>query len=185
LKRRFVKTGFCLLLAICSALVLLWVRSHYLADGIFWKTEHTEFRIVSSTGAALLIGRRPLPSSQFPKYVGLGYTRQPPHDLLERIAPMRSRATIDWGWRRVGLAIVTGQTRTEDYWCAMLPYWVIIFVLSLALWPRRLWCAHRRWHRRKHGRCVHCGYDLRASIDRCPECGRPTSKTAASNLSAP
>jgi hypothetical protein len=62
------------------------------------------------------------------------------------------------------------------YWEAGVPLW---FVAALALIPPAI--AARSWWRRRRvveGRCRVCGYDLRASPQRCPECGTPVAAPA-------
>ena len=57
-----------------------------------------------------------------------------------------------------------------------LPYWLL--TLSAGILPG-FWCW-RRWkanRRQKAGLCLICGYDLRASPERCPECGTPVAPT--------
>lgn len=52
------------------------------------------------------------------------------------------------------------------------------FLAALPLPVPFAWLAIRRRQRRadrrrRHGRCTACGYDLRATPGRCPECGEP------------
>jgi predicted amidophosphoribosyltransferase len=49
--------------------------------------------------------------------------------------------------------------------------WALALLLSLT---PTLWLLRRR--PRAAGHCPHCGYDLRATPDRCPECGAETEK---------
>jgi hypothetical protein len=51
------------------------------------------------------------------------------------------------------------------------PYWVptSLFALFSTLGLRRM---HRNSRARVRGSCPACGYDLRATPDRCPECGQ-------------
>jgi hypothetical protein len=53
-----------------------------------------------------------------------------------------------------------------------LPFWLILIALG-ALPAFRALAVWRARRRRREGHCAKCGYDLRASSERCPECGTP------------
>ncbi len=63
------------------------------------------------------------------------------------------------------------------------------WTLEVSLWMPTLLCAllplysfhliHRRYKHKKLGLCLKCGYDLRASKDRCSECGAAIEKSPA------
>jgi hypothetical protein len=65
-------------------------------------------------------------------------------------------------------------------WRVYLPAWLLAVVTavlpSAIVW--RLWKKLRDRRRRQTGSgwCKECGYDLRATPDRCPECGTAASK---------
>jgi hypothetical protein len=65
------------------------------------------------------------------------------------------------------------------HWCVGFPLWAL--VLGTVALPAIRWRAFvglTKFARRPrpHGFCESCNYDLRASPDRCPECGRAVSR---------
>ncbi len=59
----------------------------------------------------------------------------------------------------------------HSWFCEIvLPYWLLFVIFAVPLaWQLRT--VYRR--RCREGLCPTCGYDLRATPDRCPECGIP------------
>ena len=71
---------------------------------------------------------------------------------------------------------------STSIWRIFLPYWVI--ALGCAVYP--IWASVARWSRNRNQNkgecCIRCGYDLRATPLRCPECGLLVSTVGARSV---
>jgi hypothetical protein len=88
--------------------------------------------------------------------------------------------TYGFGRRRGGSALTGGGG--FGYTVVRVPVWFAAAVLALPPLTR-LPLATRRRRRTREGHCKCCGYDLRATPGRCPECGAVPPKSVS--LSAP
>jgi hypothetical protein len=63
---------------------------------------------------------------------------------------------------------------TYDFSLVQAPMWFVILLFALLPLVAGVRLARRRRRARRlaAGCCIACGYDLRASPERCPECGR-------------
>ena len=61
------------------------------------------------------------------------------------------------------------------YYFIVLPHWIPVSTLG-SLFVVFYLPIQRRRKRKKLGLCVKCGYDLRGSKERCPECGLSLEK---------
>ena len=67
---------------------------------------------------------------------------------------------------------------SSNYGIGMGYFTLLFLVLPALRLPAVIrWVKQRKARKLDH--CAKCGYDLRGSIDRCPECGTPASKTGS------
>jgi len=182
MRRRLFTFAAALSLLLCVAAIALWVRSYTGSDSVSrrWMTaadshhiEHRgqqiqwtlgQVRFLIQNDTAFFPGQM-TPDSANPHWSYFRYGAG--HDGWE--APPAESI-----WNRLGFAAwETGWSSSfadshARVWAA--PAWLLTVILALlpAAWG---WGAYRQRRRKQTGRCIACGYDLRASPDRCPECG--------------
>ena len=167
-------TALSLLLLVATA--GLWTRSYWATDYFFWQGR----RVLPNTELAVLRGRLVL---CFEAVMIVGVTAEK-WEWRDGFSHGAVRPSIDdtsfFGrpssaelsvWRKIGFRDDYIRSPREPIGSAWeCPCWFVCLLYCL-LPARRLvlWLRQRR--RRTSGLCPTCGYDLRASKDRCPECG--------------
>jgi len=151
--RRLLNLLTALSLLLCVAACVLWVRSYLRPESATWPYPN---------------GPRVFGQTTFQSLRGALH--------VSRFTMVGAAAHSGGGSPKLGLVEWRGAGRI-DTWNAVLPYWPV--ALSLSLLPAvrlLLWI----WEvvTRDPTRCRVCGYDLRATPDRCPECGMPVSPAA-------
>ena len=168
MRRRLFTLCTALSLLLCVAVCVLWVRSYWRNEYVIWSNGDPIQRvsIQVSSGAAKVTWARYVPNVELDEPWLQVYSSPKPYDLYRDVRDSTE-------WHRTWMGFVYGG---EDWqfrkWlrCVVLPLWFpfVVFFVPPALW---LMSRHSRYRRHRLGLCVHCGYDLRASPGRCPECG--------------
>jgi hypothetical protein len=163
---------------LCVATCVLWVRGHYVEDSIVWR-RNDAWRVLRSSSGHFIIDVNV--SNWSGGQTGWLYAREPPNPNALADAKVSGYVLNvspgdSWTrWERGGFAWWRWKGRGGNS-IAMLaiPVWSVM--AAKALLPvgwglvrlHRSRIRHRNW---RVGRCPTCGYDLRATPDRCPECG--------------
>ena len=156
-------------LLLCVGTCVLWVRSYSVWDEVVWDARNT---YGSTLSIASLRGR-----------VNLSLTREDGRQASKSTWMHQSRSADDGlppRWLPL-LRFAHHSTRFgtpvwKSLWAVDVPYWALCAVFGSSLVVQRGYCRSRK--RRHAGRCPTCGYDLRASPERCPECGTANPTTA-------
>jgi hypothetical protein len=196
--RRLFTFASALSLLLCMATVVLWVRSYWVHDSIeylhdlpgstYWVRQIYDG--YASRGGVKLSYIRSSASDQLNIISFREDAKIQPHfrqgqyparsvPIIESVLPptalLRS-VGIGFDGHDDGLQIPSNVWQDQ----LVFPYWLPTTVLAMpcAVWLRLMLTRHRR---NKVGHCLTCGYDLRASKDRCPECGTPIGVATTSS----
>jgi hypothetical protein len=152
--------------AVAIALAMLWLRSYQVADFLQLDSSRVGLGWASQAGSI---------SVTIATYVPPAQTNISPSFDWLRTANPTFRYTAGshtvFAIERLGIGVDAAPIGTTGYLHQLTaPFWLLTVVFSLPAAAAGWWI----WRGRRATiarACRSCGYDLRASPDRCPECG--------------
>jgi hypothetical protein len=77
-------------------------------------------------------------------------------------------------------------TGTLNGWSFSVPSWLPTALSAMvpAMWVRSVLRRRRAAASERTGKCLNCGYDLRATPNRCPECGTPSTSSGQASVAS-
>jgi hypothetical protein len=164
-KRPLFSTISALFLLLCVTVCVLWARSHFVADdlrGSWAKNGHDlSIGIIGDSGAfhiSVYRTSRTRPDPDVEDGRRLSWSTDAPRGQWTK--------GLRFGLHHNTFRI--GPTAFAETFLA-LPAWGAL--LATAALPTAWLVTTLRARRRAYGLCPACAYDLRATPDRCPECG--------------
>ena len=191
LLRVFRATATLISLVLAISIILLWIRSYFFQDAITRITHNRP--TLTSTFAAVYTERGRFKFSlcrrTFDAQEGFdtfdGFLMPPPSPSWPQGWSYRAAPFVNAGpffqiesrnWTPTPLYYSAG--RYSYRWVA-LPLWLFLLIFLI---PPLRWVVSRVHRRRTENLCPECCYDLRASPDRCPECGAPRQAKAVGTV---
>jgi hypothetical protein len=159
-------------LALCVGAIGLWVTSHYVAQYV-GRSDGSGWRGVLSM-AGLLRFEHGMYAAGPPGWTYVSYPQRD-HDGLWFELAARDRG--GWPLKRLGIGYsridYTSDGRNVRV-AVYVPHWGVVVLLAIlpGIGLTRIVRRRRAVARAGRNLCRVCGYDLRATPGRCPECGK-------------
>lgn len=186
MRRKFVSLIAAVSLLLCLTTAALWVRSHFASEHLAHAVMSGPAWVGRSSGGVVYLDHR----SRWAYAGGWSFGRSriapgPGSLAHEYQPPLRGFRFMGFGvfggtnfsWpahEHPGVAVPVNRTDPrwwrDRYFAVSFPHWfaVLVFGILPVRWYRQL---RREQLKANRGRCAVCGYDLRATPNRCPECG--------------